>query len=219
MKKTEVLTLETLAEATLSPAARTGSGNSSTGPRLVNAVVAARVEDGYRLSLEGAEAVAKRAASCLVEPESGDLVLASLPRGGEGHVLAVLERREGTPVRLSVEGATSVSVAGPTLALEAEDLQLKGRRTSLVGEEVTLVGRAWKLFMESVETVAQRVTLRADHRSESLGSSTRRVEGVDSTIAENSVHEVKQTLSIQAEHALVTTRGDMRLDGKRINMG
>jgi hypothetical protein len=65
---------------------------------------------------------ARRAVSCLVAPEAGDLVLLATAGEAGCFVLAVLERgARSTPTRLVVEGDVDVVAAGGRLALAARD--------------------------------------------------------------------------------------------------
>ncbi|MEJ7729872.1 MAG: DUF3540 domain-containing protein [Polyangiaceae bacterium] len=80
-----------------SPAHERAPSRLTRGRVLMLESLRAVVDDGAR------RFVAQRAASCLVTPEPGDLVLCDTADGEPAYLLAVLERGD-SPTRLCVEG-------------------------------------------------------------------------------------------------------------------
>ncbi|MBR0660361.1 DUF3540 domain-containing protein [Neoroseomonas oryzicola] len=112
---------------------------------------------------EGQEERAGRAFSCLVEPAPGDLVLVGRA-GGQAYVLAVLERRGDTAMRLAMpdgatigDGAGRLNLAAGTLVVDAETTQVATRSLDVVATRTEAhLGRVG-LFAEAIETIAQRI--------------------------------------------------------------
>src|SRR4051812_26455194 len=63
----------------------------------------------FILETEAGEFRARRATSCLLEPLPGDLVLVATLSFGASYVLAVLEREEGAPGSLVVDGDLDIT--------------------------------------------------------------------------------------------------------------
>jgi len=71
---------------------------------------------------------ARRALSCLIEPQAGDLVLLALdPAHVHGHVLAVLERPGPQDADLALPGGGVILARDGEVALRAPSLRLEGR--------------------------------------------------------------------------------------------
>lgn len=177
---------------------------------------------------------ARRAVSCLVEPEPGDLVL--LGGGGERpYILAVLERRGTAPLRLAVRGDLELA-AGGRLALRGEmaaemasptkltlaagdELTVTGRRARLLLEEMVHVGRSLashvgklKVVGEALETLADRILSRARRSYRFVGEGDHLRSG---TID----HRAEGTLHLRGRDALVTASTIAKVDAGQIHLG
>src|SRR5262245_6060935 len=86
---------------------------------IVGGRVMLRDASSFSIALERGqgEVIARRAASCLLQPEPSDRVLVAL--APEPFVLAVLERGSDRRAELAVDGAAVLRVSG-TLELDAE---------------------------------------------------------------------------------------------------
>lgn len=166
---------------------------------LVETRIAVLFEDGSCLLGNGTRAV--RAVSCLVEPQAGDRVLASAGEGG-AHVLHILARTDGDDARLSVHGATGLSLRQGRIALHAaESLELASgvdASVSAVSGTLSLAGR--NLFSTFADTIVEQ----ASHRIGKVGQF---------------LLEARQLLRLHGEHALITAERDVKVDAERISVG
>ncbi|QDQ86804.1 DUF3540 domain-containing protein [Alcaligenaceae bacterium SJ-26] len=79
------------------------------------------------------------AAGCLLQPQPGDTVLASLA-DGQGYVIQVLQRHAaGTPACLRVEGNTELDVRGGSLRLAAESIDMQAAQAWRVRAQTGMV--------------------------------------------------------------------------------
>lgn len=162
---------------------------------------------------DGQEERARRAYSCLVEPEPGDLVLFGRA-GGQAYVLAVLERRGDAGMRLAMpdgatigDGAGRLNLAAGTLVVEAEATQVATRSLDVTAARTDAhLGRVG-IFAEAIETIAQRIigrfrsVFRFVEESEQL-----RARDIDQR-ASGHMHMRGATASLQAK-ALVKLQAD-----------
>ena len=183
---------------------------------------------------EGARREAKRAASCLLEPELGDLVWIAGQAGAGFYVLSVLERASDGPAQLRVDGSASLhATGGLELRGDAGLTLLTPAKLQLSGDEVAATGRVAELAFtdlrayvrtvfaslarvtrvgEVLELFVERFTQRSKH-------SVRAIEGVDQTSADTIKLEAKTAASLSSKHALVTGEKLVKLDGGQIHLG
>ncbi|HZX30955.1 MAG TPA: DUF3540 domain-containing protein [Rhodocyclaceae bacterium] len=145
--------------------------------------------------------LARRAPSCLLQPQAGDRVMA-LAVGDETHIVHILVRSREATAQLSVSGAD-------TVALRQDEIQLDARRRlrlrSLGDTEVTaatgtlsLQGR--NLFAHAVDSLVQQ----SSHWIARMG---------------HALIEASELLRAHGRQALVTADQDIKIDAERISMG
>ncbi|MDL2408876.1 DUF3540 domain-containing protein [Rhizobium calliandrae] len=167
----------------------------------------------------GESLIARQAASCLLAPVIGDLVLVYTD-GTEAFILAVLVRRAEQAAEISVpdtahitiKAAARVDVTAPLVSVQAGRLELIARGLLQMGESLTTN------FRRVVETVvdkmvgARTITTRAESRMAV-------VKDVEMLDAGSLVQNVESVSSQKSEITLITARRDMRLDGERVSVG
>jgi len=165
---------------------------------LRTATVASR--EGAQIRLLGG-AVAKLGASCLLQPEPGDLVLVA--QAAQAFVVSVLQRvPHSTACELGVAGVERLALAAPEIAIHAE------RRlclSALLECEVTAAAGVLRLNAQNLAmTVADSI-----------------VEVADEVITQAKVitHRAEELLSTLAKRQLWVAEKEMRVDAETIQMG
>jgi hypothetical protein len=174
-------------------------------------------DDGVTVAFQGEELIARRAVSCLVEPEPGDVVLVGGP-GTQPYVLAVLERPTGAALRLAAAGDVTLA-AGGRLALQGDEVQVKARAVSVFagmlsvggGRILATVAKA-KLVANLVETMADRLMSRATR-------SHRFVEESEHLRARHVDYRAEKHLHMQADAATVQGGVLVKVDAGQIHLG
>ncbi len=169
---------------------------------------------------------ARIAASCLLQPEIDDLVLAA-DVNGTVWVLAVLERAAADPAELHAPTGLRVTAPGGAISLEAGRVKVRAGETimmeapqahSLIGElthtggQVTAHVKLWRHFGEIVETIVGRMIARASQ-------SFRFVEGLDQLRSQDIDHRASGSLSLHADSSFITAEAVVKLDANQIHMG
>lgn len=177
----------------------------------------------------------RRAVSCLIEPEVGDLVmLCEAPTEECSYILSVLARSDSEAGQLCLPGGVTLQTQGKQLTVQADGIDLKSRETiglSTVHLDVNAAAATARVghlqtWAETVETTAERVTLLANTLTQQVGrmiarvrESWRKVEGLDETQAARMRVYVEGSHQLDAEHVTVNAEGFVRVDGKSINIG
>jgi Protein of unknown function (DUF3540) len=156
--------------------AKTLVRNAPFIPPRVNALNAAdelgrvvRVEGAkWRVCTSAGECLARRAASCLLDPARDDLVVITRFDDGRSYILAVLERAPSVPLRITLDAGTVVQAEHGSLTVQAskgirlvsdEAIGMIGRSLHLMADEGTLIIRSLSLFSKLVHVDAGKTKL------------------------------------------------------------
>ncbi|MGK3995281.1 DUF3540 domain-containing protein [Sorangium sp. So ce1024] len=212
----------------IEPAARPEAATQEVG-RVV------RAADGAFVVASGAaELEARRAVSCMVEPEADDVVLVSVVPGRGAYILAVLER-QGRDVSVVLDGDLRVKLPGGRFVVgAAEGVTIaSGKEVGVVAGEVKVNARLGSLFVESlsyVGTAVQAEIERAKVKAAALDASVERVvervkrvyrfvEELEQLRAERVDYVARKNMSLRGENTLVTAEELVKLDGAQIHLG
>jgi hypothetical protein len=221
------------------------AGPASAAPLgLLTATVSGRA--GKWLFLDGAIERALRAESCLLEPETGDLVLVcpSLPAlpAAAGvaasvsvpYVLAVLTRAQSTSCTLTIPGGASLETADGEFRMNASHIALDGReRVTAATRELDLQSVTTKLVTQQgdvrigvLDAGVGRLTLAAKSFVSNVGrllqrakESTRWVEGTDELRAGHARWRVSGHTHMHTRHTTLISDELTRIDGSKIELG
>ncbi len=176
--------------------------------------------------------IARRAASCLLEPCIGDRVWFVVEAGQPGEqgcfVTAVLEREaEARPARLSVEGTSEVHLqanrltlrADTELDLQADELRATSRLARVVLGECSAVLRSLFTHASKLTVVGTLIETIADKISTHSKVSQRTVEELDQVQSGTIDYRAKHSAQIGAEQALISGAELVKVDGGQIHLG
>jgi hypothetical protein len=184
-------------------------------PRLAYGTVSSAAP-ALAVDLASTQRTARRAKSCLVEPEVGDRVLCSVD-GATAYVLAVLEGSRDTT--LISDGRLTMKAAG---ALELASDTLKVQATSAVAaiEQVRVFGRDLEAtYGGKVSLLAERLETRASTLLQRAKQVFRFVEGLDQTRAGAVDMRAESLAAIRGETTIVAARVLAKLDGEQVKIG
>ncbi len=179
--------------------------------------------------------VANRAFSCVIQPEAGDKVMVSRDNNRQCHILAIIERSIGDSATLAFEGDINLSSKKGKISVSAgesidmvttgkvsvfsKEIDLVANKSLINIEQITAVGdelnsnmQRVKVFADSIDTVAGRLT-------QHLKNAFRIIEGVDQTKAGEMLTTIKNLFSLRSRQAAVLAKKDMKIDAERIHMG
>ena len=168
--------------------------------------------------MAGESRAARQATSCLLSPETGDIVLCSASRLGL-HVLHVLERDSPESATLSAPGVRRLVLDQPAIDIRTEELDATATRARVRVEQVHLFSRMVSAVTGRLELVADRLRRIARHETTSTGDSVRTVRNTDTVRAGHILYEASEVMSLRSEVAVIEARGDVRVNGERISMG
>ncbi len=221
------------------PAARSGAASleraeaRADDPRLCAATVLCAASGRYLLSAPNGQIDAERAASCLIEPLTGDRVLVA-EADGAAFVLAVLRRDETLPARVELPAGLEVRAPHGRVLLAGEQLELAASASAaLTTPKIELSALEGKFFVDkltmlgarldaeigklsamvdTVDTVADRIRQRCQRYY-------RFVTGLDQVRAGTIEMKAEGHARVHAYDAVVTADKLVKIDGSQIHMG
>jgi len=177
---------------------------------------------------------AKRAVSCLVEPEPGDEVLLAVGTK-RCHVLAVLEREDGAPVTLThdgdlrmrlLEGRFTVAaqkgislMSGDDVSVVTGSMDVKAEHGNFIVKRLSVLGSYAQAEISKVKLVGQTLDTVVERVSQRVKRSYRWVAEIDQTKAEMIDYEAKKLMRIHGKAAVITSEDLVKVDGGQIHMG
>ncbi|WP_437616043.1 DUF3540 domain-containing protein [Sorangium sp. So ce834] len=187
-----------------------------------------------RVRSSSGELEARRAASCLLDPALGDEVLVAHHERGS-HVLAVLERDEDAPARLSAEGDLEIAAAAGKVSVSGRDgvevltpgeaviaagaARVSAGRAEAVLGALSLLGDSVTAHVDRVKTVAQSVETVAERLVQRLDRAYRFIARSETVRAEYVEFEARSAFHVKAEATLVNSGGLTKIDGPQIHLG
>lgn len=200
----------------ISPVFPLDPGQTTIAAALQTAIVTQTTEGGVLVQHQGREIFARVAFTCLMTPEPGDTVLAA--NADACWVIAILTRAGGAPMQLRAPGDLVIGAAG-SLSLQAEMLNLSAPKANLllaeilhIGSRITASVPRLNLIGGVIETLAERVLLRARW-------SQRVIEKADVSQCGTIDQTAAGSITLQAENAFITAGNAVRVDASQIHMG
>src|SRR5690349_762499 len=111
--------------------------------------------EGWLIELSDRRVLAKRAASCLLEPAPGDRVWV-VGQSGEGFfMIAVLERADATATKLQLDGDVTVAAGGRMTLSAPEGIGLStAAKLDVQADELDIRARVGQVVLERAAVVA-----------------------------------------------------------------
>jgi hypothetical protein len=192
-------------------------------------------EDWYVLKMDRHELRAKRATSCMIEPEPGDLVLALVAASGPSYVLAVLEQQDASRARMVSDGNLEILlrqgklsvacqegiglVTAKTLALTSGDLEVRAVNGTTSIQNMSFLGSFLQAQIQRIKLTASSFDSVLERFLQKVGRSYRIISEVDHVRAEQIDYVAKNNASLRAKNAMITAEGLVKLDGDQIHLG
>lgn len=203
-------------------------------------VVVREGKGAFCVRADGLEIEARRAVSCVIQPEIGDEVLVSFLGSGRAYVLAVLEREERAdgeraPARMTFDGDMDIELrtgrlgvraarglsltAGSDMELVAGELNVSALSSNVVLQKLSYVGSRIRAEVEGIKTIAGSIDSVLDRFTQRVKRSYRKVEEVDQVKAKEMHYVAEDNLFMSGENTVVTAEELVKVDGDQIHLG
>lgn len=170
---------------------------------------------------------ARKAVSCLVQPQPGDLVMVSRSSIGGLYVLAILDRDESDqqetllafegPVRIS--SASSFSLSSDRAHFMNRELKVSNERLSLFSNTLNAQTDTADLKSRSISIASQWINIVAECYHRHLKSLVSLVQGEEIRKSKQLIETVQDTHMTRSGKTLIDARKDLKMNAERIHMG
>ncbi len=190
---------------------------------------------GWIVQTDSGDCRARRAVSCLVSPEPDDRVLLAVAEDGHAWILAVLERREGAPIRIEAEGDVAFSVRRGRFSVAAQEgldlvtardaslvaggLRVSANQAGVRVGQLSYLGRFVQAEVERIKVLAGSLDSVLDRLWQRVKRSYRWVEEADHVRADQIDYAAKKNAQIRGRNALVTAEQLVKVDAEQIHIG
>lgn len=160
-----------------------------------------------------------RAASCLLQPNTGDVVLVAGPQRDQLFLIAVVTQADPSQSQLVAEGDLTIRSRRGGIALQASAFALQADKATVDitdmayrGAEVRVTTLVARFVGRTLETVLDRLSLLTR-------SSFRLTEEVEQVRAGQIDMQASQSLRLHAKNTFVTSQALVKVDAEQIHMG
>ncbi|HEK0776097.1 DUF3540 domain-containing protein [Proteus mirabilis] len=170
----------------------------------------------------------RRAASCLIMPEIGDIVLLSQPVNDTLWLLAVLEKATQKPqTEIAIQGDLTISTQGGSLILNSEQtlemrsntLQITTIQAQYAIEKLTYQGDEIDVHVGVNRWIGERYESVWHTTTQLSQLSFRRVENTEHLRAGQLDYQAQDYLRLHSHNTLITAEKITKIDSEQIHVG
>lgn len=202
--------------------------------RLVTATVLECREECWRTLAGNVSHKAGLAASCLLRPEPGDMVLLACLENGEAVIVSVLNRNADSKALLRLPDESALECLGgldvraarslklqsaDTLALESKDLDVAAINATAKAVSVKTVCDRAHMCCRALTTLGHTALSAFRSLTQCLGESKKMVEGADETHCGTSTLVADESATVMSTNSLSLAKECARTDAKLIQLG
>lgn len=191
-------------------------------------------EEDYRILTDGGQLLrGKKADGCLLQPEINDLALIWQSGKDEVFILSILVKNSDSSQvvfkgdatiqtasgLMKIEGETVEIAASQVVAVQAPEVNLKGRTGKARFVDFSFLATTAFLNLEKVSLIVKKMDSVLGLLTQRVKNSFRWVEQLDQTKAGHISHIAEERYSVKAGHAAIIAKDDVKIDGSKIHLG
>jgi len=178
-------------------------------------------EHGWTVRTDHGSFHARRATSCLLEPQIGDKVLLVGEPLGELYVQVILERQEGVGHCLSTAGDLKIELqTGRFTVATSEGIDLvSARELSFISQRIEARASEGFFSIGTVRAMGTALDAVYERLSQTVQVAFRKVEKLDRLRAGQIDYSADGMARVHGENTVLTAEGLVKADGKQIHIG
>jgi len=204
------------------------------GPGMSTATITQILGDGYILKGSQGTVKARKAFSCLVEPEVNDTVLFAADDSGRRIIVAIVERPDRDGLTLSLPGGAQLNAGDGALAVTApEQVSLasrkmhsfsetsvyKTREAVVAWDKVTATGSELQASYKTVRLISNLINTLADQVIDRFKGYVRKTRAHDVVQSGQMTRKADGLYAVDSTHTIMTSKEATKIDGDKLLMG
>jgi len=192
------------------------------------------ISGDIRISVSGDILMAKKAFSCIIAPEPGDIVLYTADETGKAYVLGIIERPNHQTATLAFPSHTRIDVsrgslnihAGGHVTLCADELNClsdravhKSREAVVAYDRITATGTEIQASFKTVRLISHLINSIAKQVIHIFQGYIRNTENTDMVKAGRMTRCAKGLYALDSEQTVMKSKKNTIIDGEKILMG
>ena len=197
-------------------------------------VIAVESNNAMVVNINGKSRRAKRAFSCLVDPQAGDLVICTENANGMVYVLGIINRPVTQKMRLSfpadtdiqvnrgslnIHSTDSVSIAATSVNCFSKKVIHKSNEAIIAYDTVTARGKDLQASYKTVRLISNLINTMAHQVIDRFKGYIRSTEDHDMVKAGQITRTAEGLHIMDAEHTIMNSKKCTKIDGEKILMG
>lgn len=201
---------------------------------LKKAVVTGMEKELFKIESNGKINFAKRAFSCIITPETGDLVLFTEDEACDFYIISIIERPDNRRTNISLPGDTAIkSDTGSINISSGENFSILSNNISLfskkaVHKSVNAVisfdntnanGNELHASFKSVRLITNLINTMAKQVIDKFKGYIRTTEDNDMVKSGQMVRKTEGLYALDSKHTIMNSKKSTKIDGDKILMG
>jgi hypothetical protein len=206
---------------------------SKNNPAFHTAKVAAYDKLSLEILIEGKKLKAKKAFSCLVEPQINDTVICTSDEKGMYYILAILERKDNKRINISfpsdaelnsdngfinINSSKSASIISKKINLFSDKAVYKSKEATVAIDEITASGNEIQAGYKTIKTAADLISTFSRQVTEKFKTYVRSSKN-DIVKSDHMTRKSEGLYSVDSKHTIMKSKKSTKIDGDKILMG
>ncbi len=190
--------------------------------------------DIITVNIAGDIKTAKKAFSCIIDVNPGDIVICADNHDGNTYILGIIERPGTRTMNMSFPGDAKVQTMQGSLQINAHDsigiasanvncfskkVVHKSHDAIISYEHATAEGHELQASFKTVQFISNLINTMARQVISRFKGYIRHTEGSDMVNAGQMTQQSRGLFSVDAKHTIMNSRESTKIDGKKILMG
>ncbi len=184
--------------------------------------------------ISGKKIKAKKAFSCVIDPEPDDRVICCRNRDGQFYILGIMEREKNEKMKFSFpsdaifesrEGSINI-IAKDNLAMASDKMNFfsgkelhKSDEATISFKELTASGNTLMANYKTVNWISRLINVMANQVINKFKAYVRHTEDNDQVKAGQATRNVKGLYSMDSKYTIMVSKESTKIDGEKILMG
>ena len=208
--------------------------HSNTKPDIMTGSVVSVVSDEININLAGDLKKAKKAFSCIIDPEPDDIIICTENNNGMIFILGIIERPNGQKMNISfpsdaqiqtIKGSLSinsndnVTIASKNVNFFSKKVIHKSQEAVVAYDNITANGNELQASYKTVRLISNLINTMAKQVIDRFKGYIRSTEDNDMVKAGQMTRRADGLYSMDSKHTIMNSKKSTKIDGEKILMG